>query len=122
MLRSSEALSMSLKKGFIMSTAQKEHKAAPNDAACAQKDLRSNTHDGKVVSMTGNKLVMKNNEGKECSHTLATDAKLTCDGKVCKTDDLKAGKKIRVTTKKDDLSVATAIESLNKHAEFAQCS
>ena len=36
--------------------------------------------------------------------------------------DLKAGSKIRVTTKKDDRNVATAIESLDKHAEFAKCS
>lgn len=119
-----------------MSTVTKEHKASPqdaacsknehtpnaHDAACSKKEHTSNTHDGKVVSMTGNKLVMTNQEGKECSHTLATDAKLTCDGKVCKAEDLKAGKKIRVTTKKDDLSVATGIESLNKNAEFAQCS
>ena len=80
------------------------------------------TFDGKVVSMTGDKLVMANKEGKECSHTLAKDAKLTRDGTVCKAADLKAGNKIRVTTKKDDRNVATGIESLDKHAEFAKCS
>lgn len=105
-----------------MSTATKENKTPHKDAACNEKEHTSNTHDGKVVSMADSKLVMTNHEGKECSHTLATDAKLTCDGKVCKAEDLKAGKKIRVTTKKGDLNVATGIESLNKNAEFAQCS
>ena len=71
--------------------------------------------------MTGSKLVMANKEGKECSHTLAKDAKLTCDGTVCKAEDLKAGSKIRVTTKKDDRNVATGIECLEKHAEFGHC-
>jgi hypothetical protein len=36
-------------------------------------------------------------------------------------EDRKAGSKIRVTTEKDDRNVATGIESLDKHAEFAQC-
>jgi hypothetical protein len=47
---------------------------------------------------------------------------VTRDGTVCKAEDLKAGNKIRVTTKKDDRHIATGIESLDKHAEFAKCS
>ena len=105
-----------------MSTCNEEKKVAPQDAAVPKKERSSNTFDGKVVSMTGNKLVMTNKAGKEYSHTLATDAKLTCDGTVCKPEDLKAGNKIRVTTKKDDRNMATGIESLDKDAEFAQCS
>ena len=35
---------------------------------------------------------------------------------------VRRGSKIRVTTKKDDRTVATIIESLDKHAEFAKCS
>ncbi len=57
-------------------------------------------------------------EGKECSHTLAKDAKLTRDGAQCNAADLKPGHKIRVTTH----NVATGIEALDKHAEFAKCS
>ena len=60
--------------------------------------------------------------GTESSHTLATDAKLTRDGTHCNAADLKAGSKIRVTTKKDDRNVATVVEALDKHAEFAKCS
>ena len=87
----------------------------------ASKEATNATHDGKIVSMTGNHLVMKSNEGKECSHTLASDAKLTCDGVVCKAADMKVGLKIRVTTKAGDRSIATGIESLSKNPEFAAC-
>ncbi len=79
-----------------------------------------NTHDGKVVSTSSNKLVMTGCDGKEHSHTVAADAKVTCDGTVCRTEDLKAGAKIRVTTKTDEKNTATKIESLDKQAEFAQ--
>lgn len=97
-------------------------KAAPQDAAGPQKVPVASTFDGRIVSLNGDKLVMSNKDGKEFSKTLADDAKLTCDGTVCKSGDLKPGHKIRVTTKADDRTVATGIESLNKNAEFAQCS
>lgn len=42
----------------------------------------------------------------------------TCDGASCQSADLKTGSRIRVTTKKDDRSTATGVESLNKHSEF----
>ena len=90
-------------------------------AASTKTESSSKTFDGSVVSMTGDKVVMKSKAGTEYSHTLATDAKLTCDGKDCKAVDLKSGRKIRVTTQKDDQNVAIGIEALNKNAEFAQC-
>jgi hypothetical protein len=43
---------------------------------------------------------------------------LTCDGKVCKREDIKAGMKIRVTTKKDDKQSVTRIESLDRNDDF----
>ena len=67
--------------------------------------------DGKIVSVTGDKLVMSNHEGKECCHTVAKDAKLTRDGTECNRADLKVGSKARVTTKKDDHNIATGIEA-----------
>lgn len=103
-----------------MSTVNEDTKHDPQSAAAPKKVIFSNMFEGKVVSMTGDKLVMASRDGKEFSHTLAKDAELTCDGTVCKTEDLKAGRKIRVTTKKDDRNVATGIESLDKNAEFAE--
>lgn len=78
------------------------------------------THDGKVVSISGNTLVMSGSDGKEHSHTVAADAKVCCDGTACKAQDLKVGSQIRVTTKTDDKQVATKIESLDKQTKFAQ--
>jgi hypothetical protein len=72
------------------------------------------THDGKVVSVTGDKLTTTCSEGKQHCHTMAKDAKVTCDGKASKAADLKAGTQVRVTTNKDDKTVATAVDS-GKH-------
>jgi hypothetical protein len=72
------------------------------------------THEGKVVSVVGDKLTTTCSEGHSHSHTVAKDAKVTCDGHASKAADLKAGTCVRVTEKKDDKSVATAIES-GKH-------
>jgi len=83
-----------------------------NDA----KEQCSNTHEGKVVSATGNKLVSTCSKGHEHTHTVAADAKVTCGGKVCTTADLKVGSDVCVTTKKDDKNVAIAIESTDKTA------
>jgi hypothetical protein len=88
--------------------------------AADEKDAEKTTHDGKVVSITSTKLVMSNQDGKEHSHKLATDATLTLDGKACKAKDLKAGTKIRVTTKKDEPEVATNIEAIDKNEEFKE--
>jgi hypothetical protein len=72
------------------------------------------THDGKVVSVAGDKLTTTCSDGKQHCHTMAKDAKVTCDGQASKAADLKAGTSVRVTTSKDDKSVATAVDS-GKH-------
>ena len=77
-------------------------------------ETASNKHEGKVVSMSGEKLTTTCSQGKEHCHTIAKDARVTCDGQASKAADLKAGTHVRVTTKKDDKSVATSIDS-GKH-------
>jgi len=77
-----------------------------------------NAHDGKVVTMTDGVLVMTNKDGKDRTCTLGTDAKVTCDGVACKSDDLKQGMKIRVTIASDGKRVVTRIEALDKNANF----
>jgi hypothetical protein len=104
-----------------MSTVNEAKKAGPDAASLRDTDPSANTFEGEVVSVTGGTLVMKGKAGKQYSHTVANDAKLTCDGTACKPEDLKAGSKIRVTTMKDDRRVATGIEALDKNAEFAEC-
>lgn len=78
------------------------------------KESSATTHNGKVVSVTGDKLTTTCDQGKQHCHTVAKDAKVTCDGQAAKPMDLKAGTQVRVTTHKDDKNVATAVES-GKH-------
>lgn len=87
--------------------------------AAKDKEAQEAMHDGKVVSIIGNKLVMTSTEGQEHSHMLTADAKLTLDGKVCTAVDLKPGTRIRVTTQGSDKSVANRIEGLDKNLDFA---
>lgn len=86
--------------------------------ALAAKDAEPGTHDGKLVSMTGNKLVMTGKDGQEHSHTVTADAKVCCDGKDCKSADLKPGMKIRVTLATDKPNTVTRVQALDKKFEF----
>ncbi len=65
--------------------------------------------EGKIASVTGDKLVIKGKDGKEHAYTLAPDAKISCEGKVCKVEDLKPGMRISVTTHKEDPKVVTKV-------------
>jgi hypothetical protein len=69
------------------------------------------THEGKVVSVKGDKLTMET-KGKEHTHDVLATAKISCDGKECKLGDLKAGVLIRVTT--DDTNRAIRIVASTK--------
>ena len=81
--------------------------------------IAANSHDGKVVSITGAKLVMTNMEGEEEQmHALTAGVTITCDGKVCKAADLKSGMRIRVTTEIAEPHAATRIEALDSHRDF----
>jgi CTP-dependent riboflavin kinase len=95
------------------------HAASRIEALDKDAAFASRSHDGKVVSITGDKLVMTNVEGKE-EHTctLTADAKVTCDGKVCKAADLKPGMRIRVTTENAEPHAATQIEALDNNRDF----
>lgn len=111
-----------LKTGMTIrvTTTIKDAKVATSIEAIEKNELFANTHDGKVVSITSTKLMMTNKgDGKEHSHSVSGNTKVTCDGKVCKTSDLKAGMKIRVTTKKTDEGVAIGIEAIDKNSGFA---
>jgi hypothetical protein len=74
---------------------------------------KGDTHEGTVVKAGSATLVMKaEGDDKEHSHAVAPDAKITCDGKECKLDELKPGCKVKVTTeKKDDKTVVTRIDA-----------
>jgi hypothetical protein len=65
-----------------------------------------NVHDGKVVSVKGDKLVMEIKGGKTHMHEVIPNAKITCDGKKCELLDLKKGTFIRVQTDNNDRAVS----------------
>jgi len=71
------------------------------------------THEGKVVKAEAGKLTMTGKDGKkEHTHAVPANAKISCDGKECKLEELKAGSTVKVTTeKKDDKLVVTKIEA-----------
>jgi hypothetical protein len=90
-----------------------------------EKANKGETHEGTVVSVTADKLIMKTTpkageEAVEHTHKLADRAKVTCDGKECKLEDLKPGQKIRVTTKKGDKETAIKVEALDKNEKFGR--
>jgi hypothetical protein len=77
-------------------------------------------HEGTIVSVTKTKIVMKGKglDAKEHSHTLAPNAKVSCDGKACVLSDLKPGQRVRVFTPRDNPEMATRIEALDKLRSF----
>ena len=84
------------------------------------KDLNAGkTHEGKVVSVKKGELTMTmKGTNKEHTHKIAANAKILCDGKECKLEDLKPGERVRVTTKKGDQTTAIRVEALNKNKTF----
>jgi hypothetical protein len=74
------------------------------------------THDGLLLKAGDGKLTMTDKDGnKEHTHIVAKDARISCDGKECKLEDLKKGIKITVTTEgKGDKATATKIEASSK--------
>jgi hypothetical protein len=65
----------------------------------AQAQAEEKTHEGRVVSATGDTLVMTDKDGKnEHRHSQVSAAKVTLDGKTAKLGDLKKGDMVRVVT------------------------
>ena len=74
--------------------------------------------DGTVVSVSGDQLTLTRKDGQEHRHTLAANAKVTCDGKACLAADLKPGMRVRVTTENAQPHAATRIEALDTQRNF----
>ncbi|MBY0589627.1 hypothetical protein K2X85_20840 [bacterium] len=97
-------------------------KIATNVEAIKNHATFVDTHEGIFVSGTSSKLMMTNKDGKKGevhSHSLLSETKMTLDGKACKAEDLKAGMKIRLTTKRLNKEAAIEVEALNKNSDFA---
>lgn len=72
----------------------------------------NDTHEGKFVRIAGGKIVTKF-EGVEHSHRMAADARVTRDGKPYKIEDLKRGNHLRITTRRDNKTLAVEIECIH---------
>jgi hypothetical protein len=95
------------------------HAASRIEALDKEAAFASSSHDGRVVSITDDKLVMTNVEGNEKhTHALAATVKVTCDGKICHSTNLKPGMRIRVTIESAEPFAATRIEALDNDREF----
>jgi hypothetical protein len=88
----------------------------------AQQDANAtgNSHEGVIVSVSGDKLVCKGTglDTTEHTFTVPTDATIMLDGKTAMLNDLKPGQKIRFTTKAGDRTQLTKIEALDKNTDF----
>lgn len=75
-------------------------------------DAAEKSHEGKVVKAGDGKLTMTDKKGEnKHTHDVAANAKITCDGKVCKLSELKEGVFVRVTTDDENDNRATRIEA-----------
>jgi hypothetical protein len=91
--------------------------AAMPTLALADDKANGETHEGKIVKIEKDQLVMTDRAGKEHTHKLTRDVKLRLDNKDIQfTDisDLKPNMKIRVTTKKGDPKTVLKVEALSK--------
>ena len=70
-------------------------------------------HQGTVVKAGDGKLTMTDKAGKDHTHAIPAKAEITCDGKACKLEDLKAGFSVTVSTKEDEKTV-TKVEATSK--------
>ena len=67
--------------------------------------------EGKVVKVADGKLTIVDKDKKEHTCTVSKDAKITCNGKVCKLADLKEGVAVKVTVEKKE---ATKVDASTK--------
>ena len=88
--------------------------SAGGPAPAADKPTRI---EGMVVEAAGGKLVVTGKTANriEYTFTVTKDTKITCDGAVCKLEDLKRGYGVKVTAEKQkDKNVATKVEAKKK--------
>jgi len=75
-------------------------------------------HEGKIVKAEKGQLTMTDKDGKkQHTHFIPADATLSCDGKPCKLEDLKAGNSVTVTTKGDAAQTVIKVEAKTKNSK-----
>lgn len=77
-------------------------------------EASAETHRGKIIGITGDKLVTKSDACGEEWFTVVRDVRVTHEGKPCSVHDLRLGIDVLVTTRKDDEHTAIAIECVKR--------
>jgi uncharacterized protein (TIGR03000 family) len=79
------------------------------------------THDGRVVRIADNQLVMKGLDEKEHKHVISPGAQITIDNtisKLSKLENLTSGMQVRVTTKNSSMETALRVEAIERNVNF----
>jgi hypothetical protein len=97
-----------LLEGFCVTVTTRD-----NSNAAIRIDAKSEeTHEGKLVKAADGSLTMTDKNGNNMhTHKVAFDAKITCDGKACRLDELREGYLLTVTTR---ANVVMRIEAKTK--------
>ena len=77
-------------------------------------------HDGTLVSILGERLVMKSVDGHLYSFQVSAETDVFSDGIACRPENLAKGCKIRLTTHADNVNLVLTIESLATQAAFVE--
>jgi len=72
-------------------------------------------HNGTVVSATNGQLVLKDTSGKEQTHLVSRETKVTINGRVGRLEELKMSTRVRVTTEGSDKVVSIATVDDDKY-------
>lgn len=80
--------------------------------------IDESTHDGRIVRITDNQLVMKGQDDKEHKHAMAPGAQITLDNTVAKLESLAPGMQVRVTTKNTSMETALRVEVIERNVNF----
>lgn len=89
--------------------------AVVTQMAIAEDKAADKTHDGFVVAVAADKLVMADKEGKnEHTHAIGAECKISLNGKEAKITDLKKDDAVKVTTGSD--GKVTAVAATRKDA------
>lgn len=95
----------------------------PQHATCSGTEATvrtaGDTHDGTLVGLSNDGLVISTAENRQHSFIVAKDAYVCCDGVTCGIDTLKLGGRVRLTAHANDQHVATIVESLTNDSDFA---
>ena len=101
-----------------MSKITVDKKASSANAVCSDAGSATCSFEGKFVSIAGSRLVVESDHDAKTTYALASNALMTCDGKVGTEETLKAGRRIRVTAEKGNSNMVIGIEWLNRNTSF----